>query len=445
MNLFFRFFYGVYRIFSGAGRWFKRRFTRAGLSVLACLVIVGGLAPDTDNNIAYQAFGILFGLVVVSVLASPPFRARFAVERHLPRFGTAGTPFSYSVTVRNLTRRRQAGLALLETVAGQHPSFQEWKDAQIFESRGSFRISRRHRARPFRPAKVKPVPVPELGPNQAGDMRVEITPLKRGVLRFEAVTLARPDPLGLFCALRKVPALQSVLVLPRRYPLPPIALPGVLKYQEGGVALASNVGQSEEFVALRDYRQGDPLRHIHWRTWARVGKPVVKEFEDEFFVRHALVLDTFTRRGSGEAFEEAVSVAASFACTILTQESLLDLLFVGTQSFCFTGGRGLAHADQMLEILASVAPCPEGSFEALRTLVLNRVRGVSGCICVMLSWDKPRQELVRQLQTLGIPVMVMVVVEPGEWAGIKAGVMDLAPDRFHVLEAGQIEEGLAAL
>jgi uncharacterized protein (DUF58 family) len=56
-----------------------------------------------------------------------------------------------------------------------------------------------------------------------------------------------------------------------------------MKYQQGGVALASNVGQSDEFVALRDYRQGDPLRHIHWRSWARAGKPVVKEFEDEFF------------------------------------------------------------------------------------------------------------------------------------------------------------------
>jgi uncharacterized protein (DUF58 family) len=58
----------------------------------------------------------------------------------------------------------------------------------------------------------------------------------------------------------------------------------------------------------------------------------VKEFEDEFFVRHALVLDTFTDEPHSEILEEAVSVAASFACTVLTQESLLDLLFVGNGS-----------------------------------------------------------------------------------------------------------------
>src|SRR5204862_6450540 len=106
--------------------------------------------------------------------------------------------------------------------------------------------------------------------------------------------------------------------------------------QHGGVALASAIGESEEFVSLRDYRPGDPLRRIHWRSWAKAGKPVVKDFQDEFFVRHALILDTFTEPDDLAVFEEAVSVAASFACTVDTQESLLDLLFIGPQAFTFT-------------------------------------------------------------------------------------------------------------
>ncbi len=181
--------------------------------------------------------------------------------------------------------------------------------------------------------------------------------MRRGVVQLASVTIARPDPLGIYRALRKQPLPQSVVVLPKRYALPPIALPGGMKYQQGGVAMAAHIGQSEEFVSLREYRRGDPPRHIHWRSWAKAGKPIVKEFEDEFFVRHALVLDTFTPRPHSDVFEEAVSVAASFACTVLTQESLLDLLFVGPEAYCFTAGRGLAHADQMLEILASVQPC----------------------------------------------------------------------------------------
>src|SRR6185503_4682590 len=176
-----------------------------------------------------------------------------------------------------------------------------------------------------------------------------------------------------------------------------LAMPGSMQYQEGGVALASSVGQSEEFVALRDYRRGDPLRHIHWKSVSKTGRLIVKEFQDEFFVRHALILDTFSLTPRLDVFEEAVSIAASFACTVRTQESLLDLMFVGPQAFCFTIGRGLAHADQMLEILASVRICTEKAFSALQNLVLEHLGTLSGAICVFVEWDQARQELVRKL------------------------------------------------
>jgi uncharacterized protein (DUF58 family) len=236
-----------------------------------------------------------------------------------------------------------------------------------------------------------------------------------------------------------------MLVLPKRYPLPPVALPGTTKFQEGGVAFASNVGLSEEFVSLRDYRRGDPLRHIHWRSWAKAGKPIVREFEDEFFTRHALILDTFTDEPNSEVFEEAVSIAASFTCTVLTQESLLDLLFVGPQAYCFTAGRGVAHTDQMLEILASVRVCTDRPFSTVETLVLDHAAAVSGCICVLLAWDDARQNMVRKLKLLGVPVMVLVVTEAGRNRPLDPGPMRDEPDRLHHLELGRIEQALAKL
>jgi uncharacterized protein (DUF58 family) len=317
---------------------------------------------------------------------------------------------------------------------------------QLAESRRAhpFRVSERRRTSPFRLVNLKEAEVPPLLPGGETEVRVELTPLRRGILRFNGVTLARPDPLGLFRSFAKTPAVQTVLILPKRHPLPPIALPGTMRYQEGGVALAANVGRSEEFVALRDYRHGDPMRHIHWRSWAKTGKPIVKEFEDEFFVRHALVLDTFDDEPQSELLEEAVSVAASFACAVLTQESLLDLLFVGNQSYCFTAGRGIAHADQMLEILASVANCADKKFETLEQLVLNHISAVSGCICVLQRWDDARKSFIAKLRTLDIPLLVLVVVRPGE-PKPDAGPLRNEPDRFHVLEIGRIAEQLARL
>jgi uncharacterized protein (DUF58 family) len=274
---------------------------------------------------------------------------------------------------------------------------------------------------------------------------MELTPQRRGVLRFAGVSVARTDPFGIFRAFIKVAAPQSLVVLPKRYFVPPMVLPGTTKYQQGGVALASAVGESEEFMALREYRRGDPLRHIHWKSWARAGRPVVMEFQDEFFVRHALILDTFTTPAHAEVFEEAVSVAASFACSIRTQESLLDLMFVGPQAFCFTAGRGLAHTDQMLEILAAVRICREQPFSVLSDLVLEHLGTLSGGICVFVKWDEARQELVRKLDSLGLPLLVMVVTEPGRKDQMTPGPMRHHPENFYVIETDKTAETLARL
>jgi len=155
------------------------------------------------------------------------------------------------------------------------------------------------------------------------------------------------------------------------------------------------------------------------------------------------VLDTFSDQPHSEAFEEAVSVAASFACSVLTQESLLDLLFVGSKAYCFTAGRGLAHADQMLEILASVQVCSGKSFRTLENLVLNHAGSVSGCICVLLTWDEPRRNLVRKLRGIGVPVMVVVVVPAAPARPLEPGPLQDEPENFRVLESGRIAEQLA--
>jgi uncharacterized protein (DUF58 family) len=438
--------YWIYRVLSGLWYWSRRRFTLAGLCVAGSFIITGAVGVDIENTVTYQSFTLLLSFLLLALASSLFFRATFSATRTLPRIGTAGQPLHYRVQVKNLTAKNQTGLTLLEELADPRPAFQEWMAFQMAESKRvrPFRVTQRRRENPFRRVKVKEAEVPPLPAHGEAEARVEMFPLRRGILRFTGLTLARPDPLGLFRSFSKVAAPQTVLILPKRYPIPPIALPGAMRYQEGGVALAANVGRSEEFVALRDYRHGDPLRHIHWRSWAKTGKPIVKEFEDEFFVRHALVLDTFDDEPNSEILEEAVSVAASFACTVLTQESLLDLLFVGNQSYCFTAGRGLAQADQMLEILASVRNCADKKFETLEHLVLNHISVVSGCICVLQRWDEARKKFVKKMRALDIPLLVLVMVRPGEKKP-DAGPLRDDPGTFHVLEIGRIEEELGKL
>jgi uncharacterized protein (DUF58 family) len=437
----------LYRWFSSFSAFqyrFDRRFTRAGslvLGVVGAAIVIG---LDTNRTVGYQVFTLVLAFVVLSAACSAVFRGRFTARRILPRFASAGVPVSYRLAIKNLSGRRQDGLVLLEELTDPRPSFEEfvtarepgeerrnWFDRQVGYPRWAWLVSQR------RGAVITPRPLPPLAAAGETEVTLEITPLRRGHLRFQGVTIARPDPLGLVHALKSIALPQSLLVLPKRYPMAEIRLAGTRKYQPGGVALASTVGDSEEFVSLRDYRAGDPMRRIHWKSWARVGRPVVKEYLDEFFVRHALILDTFTSHVGDPVFEEAVSVAASVAVSMQTQESLLDLMFVGPEAYCFTAGRGLAHTEQLLEILACVEPCRDKPFRSLQHAVIDRLDSLSGCVCVLLGWDDARQELVRQLEALGTPTRLLVV-------GAR-GTVDRLPAYVHGLEVGRIAEGLARL
>lgn len=415
---------------------------------MACgWVLSGVVGVDIENTVTYQSFALLLALLMFAVASTLFFRNKFSATRTLPRFGTAGQPMQYEVRVKNLSTKPQVGLTVLDDLEDPRPGYEEWLAFKLAENRHirPFRVSERRERSPFRRARVKSAELPPIPAHGEASVSVELLPFRRGTLRLTGVTVACADPLGIFRSFSPVSLSQSVLILPKRYVLPPIALPGQQRLQEGGVALAANIGCSEEFVSLRDYRHGDPLRHIHWRSWARIGKPIVKEFEDEFFVRHALILDTFTDDPHSEVLEEAVSVAASFACTVLTQESLLDLLFVGNKSYCFTAGRGLGTADQMLEILASAQNCADKPFSALEHLVFEHIGLVSGCICVLQQWDEARRNLIKKFKALNVPVMVLVVVPPGGGISGAGGNITDAEGTIHVLEVGKITEGLAKL
>ena len=439
-----------YRFSSGLKYWVQRKFTPAGALLIAAVIVAGGIGVDTNQAIAYQAFVLLWLLLIISFFWSFSRAPRFRADRLLPRVGTAGQPLHYRISMTNPGKKVQRSITVNEDFGDPRPTYAEFANTPEPGERKRNPFDRFFRFYRWmwlidrkQLATTEPIQVAQVNPERTIQLDGRLIPQRRGHLRLQGLSFSVTDPFGFCRSYSRVRAPQSILILPRRYLLPPICLGGAKEYQPGGVSLAASVGESEEFMSVREYRRGDPLRHIHWKSTSKTGKLIVKEFQNEYFVRHALILDTFLEEPNSPLFEEAVSVAASFALSLNSQESLLDLLFVGTEAICVTAGHGVAQVDHMLEILAAVQPCTTHRFEDLEEIVVRQIARVSGCVCIFLKWDEARRELVEQMSSLGIPQIVIVLKRAGERLEIV-----LKNDRYarvHVIDADKVQEGLSRL
>lgn len=411
-RLLFANFRTVYR----CSRWLHQHFTATGNLVLYSMGVSLVVGMNTSLNLASQIFTFLLIILLVSLISSGFFRPNLQVQRRIPPYATVMKPVGYTLQLTNPTLKSYRGLQLIEELQAPWPLYAELENYQ--DPADPYR-------NPFdryvgfpkwvslvnhkQGAEVKPGDIPYLAPGETVDVQVQLIPKRRGYLQLQGYRLVRPDLFGLVNGIKRFQEPDSLLVLPRCFPVAKLDLPGKPIYQPGGVPFAGSCGETEEFAALRDYRQGDSLRSIHWKSWARTGKPIVKEYRSEYFTRHALILDTFASKADGTVFEAAVSVAASLVSSVDLNENLLDLLFIGPEVYRFTAGRGLHNSTQLLTILACVQMIHGQPFSRLHQAVLEYAGQFSSSIAVLLEWDLPRQQLVQQLRSRGVPTLALVV------------------------------------
>jgi uncharacterized protein (DUF58 family) len=156
--------------------------------------------------------------------------------------------------------------------------------------------------------------IDRIEPGGGREMRYRIRADVRGRYQVGPLTVRLADPFGLVELVRSFTTSGRLTVTPPIVPLPPGRLTG--SWTGGGESRARTVATAgEDDVAPREYRHGDDLRRVHWRSTARRGELMVRREEQQWQSRGTIFLDT--RRyahwgdGAGASFEHAVSAVAS--------------------------------------------------------------------------------------------------------------------------------------
>ncbi len=166
-------------------------------------------------------------------------------------------------------------------------------------------------------------------PHGTRELAYEVVAAHRGRYRVGPLAVRLSDPFGLCELTRSFVDSDELVVTPHLIELPSVSLGGA-RGGGGGTAVVATATAGTDDVSTREYRHGDDLRKVHWRSTARAGELMVRREEQPFQSRAALLLDTRARahRGSGasSSFEAAVSAVASIGVSLLRSGHVLRLL-----------------------------------------------------------------------------------------------------------------------
>lgn len=367
----------------GSLRWlddrYRGRLAPAGRAVLlgcvaATTMLLGGLSASLAYTFAL--FAALLGAAWVSSLGT---EVPVAARRRLPPPASAGEVWAYDVTVTNLSTRPLVNL--------------------LVEERGL-------------PAELRPVEEPPvialLEPGAEATVRLRLLCRQRGVYALGALQVSTTAPSGLLKAGAHLAVVDRVMVYPAFKPLEHADVPVGRTHQPGGVPLASKVGESTELHGLRPWRDGDRMRDVNWATYARTGHLVVREYQEEYFARLALVVDIAAPLVRDQAeVERAISIGAAITDALARQEYLVDIFAAGDAVHRFSAGRAVEAMDHVLELLAALDWGATLDTGALLAALEPETPRLSGVFFVFTGWDERRAALVRAVRGLGVAVRVV--------------------------------------
>ncbi|WP_203834709.1 DUF58 domain-containing protein [Winogradskya humida] len=282
-----------------------------------------------------------------------------------------------------------------------------------------------------------------LGAHMASSVAYTVRADVRGRYPVGPLVIRLTDPFGLCELTRSFPSVDKLTVIPQVVALPTVRLAG--EYAGTGDSRARSVAvHGEDDAATREYRRGDDLRRVHWRSTARTGELMVRREEQPWESRATVVLDTrlYAHRGEGPtaSFEWAVSAAASIAVHLRHAGYKLRLV-TGTDIDLDAGEMGGEGA--VLDTLADVKLTQEGDISTLVETVRRRSDG--GLVIGLFGSLTPAEaEVLSGLRGNGA-TCIGFVIDSSTWVNMTPADRQDADRQHAATSLGMVRSGWRSL
>ncbi len=181
---------------------------------------------------------------------------------------------------------------------------------------------------------------------------------KRGRYTIGPLRLVAYDLFGFYTLVAADEQQYDFFVYPPPFALIDFPLQGIASRFSFGTYTNPRIGNGLEFASIREYRDFDDTRRIHWPATARTGQLMLKEFEQTGAVRVTLFFDLSKASVAGIGrhctSEYAIKIAGSIARYALDEGHQVQLLAEGDRLVYLPLGSGSWHFTSVMQELARV-------------------------------------------------------------------------------------------
>ncbi len=369
--------------------------TTRGRSFAAAGVAVMVAAAATSQQELLRVAVLLVALPLVSAVVVARTRYRLSSGRRLgsPRTA-AGQESSVTLRLDNISRL-PTGLLLVED-----------RVPYVLGSRPRFVLDR-------------------VEPRGRREVTYTVRSDVRGRYPLGPLSIRLTDPFGMCELQRSFSARDTLVVTPPVQQLPVVALAG--EWTGSGESRSRSIASAgEDDAGTREYRQGDDLRRVHWRSTARLGQLMVRREEQPWQARCTLLLDTRAAahggEGPGSSFEWGVAAAASIGVHLVRHGYFVRLL-TDTGAHVASAAHDPSGVGSDFEgaLLDALAVVDTSANETLRDAgaSLRRGGGDGLLVAVLGSVDPEEARLLARLRQ-GSTAAIAVLLETAEWAAPSA-------------------------
>jgi uncharacterized protein (DUF58 family) len=253
-----------------------------------------------------------------------------------------------------------------------------------------------------------------LGLKSSCEINYEYLCFKRGEYKMGPFVVYFFDPLNLFFLKRIYYVYSGIIVYPKIFRIEkfPALVRSILPWF--GIETARSSGDEDEFYGVREYKEGESVKKIHWISSARKNKLIVKQFQLQSFFGATIIFNLEKAKNLGEGKESVaeyiIKIAASVAHYFTERGVSVELLAHIGEIVHLPFNKGPEHLESLLKVLAIAQAESRISFGEAFEEFARYIPNDSSLVAVMSDQDYTDLPRMLSLCGRGVSLIPLIVV-----------------------------------